>query len=264
MSARADFATKAMRAIERELSALIALDGPIRLKRMGEVGHLASLMIRRDRESAHARAMLARAWAALGGGALLERALGDGSTGLEVAAVYLPFARRGLRHQALEAALRYRAAMQSGGLPLPVVAAVVQLGLVSSAALEHVAPGWFAQLPPPWTISAAAAYETAHVIPSLLAVGRMTDEHHRYAATWLPVWTRYFAHLGDLDVVAELMVAAGCIAAPIAERDWQVLAGGQMPDGTVSARRGIPGDFIANAHTTIVAAMACILGAESG
>jgi hypothetical protein len=263
VNAQRDLVAPALHVLARELESSASLVEPLRIKRMGEVGYLADLMLQRDHEPALARALLDRAWSLLARGELVERVVREAGQ-VELAAVYVPFARRGVCHEGLEHALRARVASGLGGVSLLAVAAVVELGLAPPAMLELTPRPWLAALARPWTITEAAAYETVHVIQSLLVIALLPEALRRYATDWLPVWTRHFAHAGQLDVAAELMLACGALGIEVAPRDWQELAAGQQLDGTIAPRRGLTGTFASNAHTTIVAVMAALANGSMG
>ncbi|MFH8796530.1 DUF6895 family protein [Streptomyces sp. NPDC017941] len=190
---------------------------------------------------------------------------------------YAPFARTGLRHEALDVLLAHTSALRSvrsaESVPnrrLAVANAARVVGLDRGgraydwAALTRAT--WLGATPEPWLIDWMTGYCVTHTVFHLTDWGArpsgLPEDLADYVSTWLPVWIDIWAEIEQWDLVAELMIVGCCLPQPYCtSADWERLAGAQHADGLVP-RDGdpVPDDpderFTDHQHTAVVAAVA--------
>ncbi|MET8685446.1 hypothetical protein ABZV77_14615 [Streptomyces sp. NPDC004732] len=250
-------------------------------KPLGESALAASLVLRESvagsAEQRMAGELLGFAWEQLGEGDMLYERLLRYTMMTDPLETYSPFARGGLRHEALDRLLSHTSALRSvrGAELLPnrrlaVANAARIVGLDSGERAydwhELARATWLGAMPEPWLIDWMTGYCVTHTVFHLTDWGGMPtglpDDLTAYVTTWLPVWIDIWAEIEQWDLVAELMIVGCCLKEPYCEpADWERLAAVQHPDGLVP-RDGepVPDDparrFSDHQHTAVVAAIA--------
>ncbi|KUF18047.1 DUF6895 family protein [Streptomyces silvensis] len=250
-------------------------------KPLGESALAASLVLRESvaggTELRLARELLDFCWSQFRDGDMLYERQLRFSLMTDPLETYVPFARSGLRHAALDGLLAHTSALRSvrGAEMLPnrrlaVANAARVVGLDQDgrvydwAALTRAT--WLAATPEPWLIDWMTGYCVTHTVFHLTDWGArptgLPEELADYVSTWLPVWIDIWAEIEQWDLVAELMIVGCCLPEPhCTAADWERLAAAQHPDGLVP-RDGDPvaddpdQRFADHQHTAVVAAVA--------
>jgi hypothetical protein len=222
--------------------------------------------------------MLEHAWTQLRRGELIRMLVRDANT-LVQAAIYMPFYRAGLRDPKLDGLLAERATIAKD-IPvlhrLPVTATLAMLGLPTPWTLDQVVQSeWDARMGSPWSLSATDLYMATHIVFYATNYGRkpgLAEPQVEYLQRWLSVWTEELAASGQLDLVAELVIASHCVGPGCVDpKIWTALASKQHADGSIpyqvddQRKLGIPGmppereRFLRDYHSTLVSMMAAAL-----
>ncbi|MFN0253816.1 MAG: DUF6895 family protein [Kofleriaceae bacterium] len=228
---------------------------PPSLKSIAELGHAAILVGARGDEE-RAQRWLAHAWRAMRDGDAVLDLLAHSAPAIVLLA---PFRAAGLVDEDVVATAAARAR---------TMRSTPEEQLYVTAALGDRPAGILAARPPPWSLDLRAAYQLAHEVFYRTRWG--LDAHVLDAAeatwlrTWLPVWSQDAMEQLDLDLLAELAIAAHGAGACAEVASWDALRGGQRDDGAMArppSRRvdfGATGDrdFDEHHHSTLVAIMA--------
>jgi hypothetical protein len=233
------------------------------VKRTAELAFIAATLA--DAGDPDGRAMLERCWTRLGRGAVL---LHLAATIPAVATVYVPFWRHGLRSPALERAMVSIApAAAEPATRLLIACALRACELPAPWPLEALLDAsWLGGFPATWRITDREAYVVTHLVLYLAPAGLLPARYRTYLRRALPAWIALFARAGDLDLVAELIMAAHALGDCVDTTEWQLLIDAQEPDGLVPFRlawkgREAPAEtrFRCNYHSTLVALAACAM-----
>lgn len=230
------------------------------IKRIGELAMVAGILL--DHGDATARPWLELCWRWFDHGAVLARVTAEQPA---FAAIYPSFYRHALRSEEVERAI-------AGALPAVVdpalrllqAAALARCGLASPWDLERLLDeSWPGSQPETSLVDTRAAYIATHVVLFLAPVGRLGERQRDHVSRSLPAWIAQFARVGDLDLVAEMIMVAHVVGQCVPEHAWSVLADAQEDDGLVPFRaawrgRSVPPRtrFRANYHSTLVAVAA--------
>jgi hypothetical protein len=251
------------------------------LKPLGELALTGQVLAERLGDPV-GEAWIGWAWAQTHGGDLLARVLEEHHELVGLASLYTVFHRAGLRSSKFEQRLAWLLGLDAVRhlefVPwrrLELARNLDELGMCSPwVAEESLAQTWLACTPEPWVMSESTGYSLTHTVFYATDFGHrphgLGDELRGHLATWLPVWVRLFAGQSNLDLVAELGMAAQCVDLPgVEEEVVRRLSEAQHGDGMVPgpvrpreetasvdapARR-----FAQNYHTTLVALMAAAM-----
>ncbi|MEU4799227.1 hypothetical protein [Streptomyces sp. NPDC023327] len=250
-------------------------------KPLGETALAASLVLRESAagsaELAMARELLSFSWSQFGDGDMLYERLLRFSLLTDPLEAYAPFARCGLRHEALDRLLAHTTSLRSvraaelmpnRRLAVANAARVIGLdprgGSYDWPALTRAT--WLGGTPEPWLIDWMTGYCVTHTVFHLTdwggAPAGLPDDLTAYVGTWLPVWIDIWAEIEQWDLMAELMIVGCCLKEPYCEpADWERLARVQHTDGLVPRDGGPVADdpdrrFADHQHTAVVAAVA--------
>lgn len=230
---------------------------PLAIKRIGELAMLAGTLV--DHGDATARPWLELCWRWFDHGAVLARVTAEQPA---FAAIYPSFHRHALRSEEVERAIAGALpAIVDPALRLLQASALAWCGLPAPWDLDGLLDeSWLASEPTTALIATRDAYVATHVVLFLAPVGRLGERHRSYVTRSLPAWLAHFARVGDLDLVAELIMVAHVLGQCVPECEWSVLADAQEDDGLVPFRaawrgRSVPPRtrFRANYHSTLVA-----------
>ncbi len=244
-------------------------------KRLGELAMAAEL--RERRQASSGRAWLDAAWEMLDRGDALLQWLPQIPA---LIALYPPFARSGFRSPQIDAMAR-RDDFQRSALAMPSrLQFALRLALIDC---ELPAPGSYrdamAEEPllrhaPPSAVSSADQYAIAHAVFWLTDFGRLParldSEHAVYCRQALPVLIARALAVGNIDLLAELMLTSHCLTDCAPPAAWRALFQCQAENGLVV--RGLCEDprvwlrdrteaqvFWENAHSTLTALMAACM-----
>lgn len=247
-------------------------------KPLGETALAASLVLREaaagSTQLRMARELLDFCWQQLGAGDMLYERLLRYSMMTDPLETYAPFARSGLRHEALERLLAHTGGLRSvrgveimPNRRLAVANAARVVGLDRPDDWSALARAtWLGGLPEPWLVDWMSAYCATHTVFHLTDWGArpagLPADITAYMAAWLPVWIDIWAEIEQWDLVGELMLVGCCLDEPYCETaDWERLAAAQHADGLVP-RDGEPVSddpvrrFTDHQHTAVVTAVA--------
>lgn len=244
-------------------------------KRLGELAMAAEL--RERRQTGSGRAWLDAAWEMLDRGEALLQWLPQIPA---LIALYPPFARSGFRSPPI-AALCRQDDFQRGALAMPSrLQFALRLALIDC---ELPAPGDYRDAmaeeplvhhPPASAVSSADQYAIAHAVFWLTDFGRLPArldaEHARYCRAALPLLISRALSVGNIDLLAELMLTAHCLGDCAPPSAWRALFQCQAENGLVV--RGLCDDprvwlrdrteaqiYWENAHSTLTSLMAACL-----
>jgi hypothetical protein len=232
------------------------------IKRTGELAAIAAVLV--DANHTNARELLDRSWARLGHGDRLATL----AIHPAVATVYVPFWRHGLRHRELERVLVANAkTIEQPQVRLLVAGALGACELAAPWDLDELlAESWLGAFPATWSITEQDAYVVTHLIFYLAPAGLLPARYRTFLRRAIAVWIGLFARAGDMDLVAELIMAAHVLGDCVDVMEWKFLLDAQEPDGLVPFRRAWRGlrappalRFQANYHSTLVALAACAM-----
>jgi hypothetical protein len=229
---------------------------PLAIKRVGELAMLAGILV--DDGDPTARSWLELCWRWFDHGAALARVTLEQPA---FAAIYPSFHRHALRSEDVERAIASALpAVVDPALRLLQASALAWCGLTSPWNLDGLLDeSWLASEPATLLTDTRAAYIATHVVLFLAPVGRLSERHRSYVSRSLPAWLAHFARIGDMDLVAEMIMVAHVLGRCVPEGDWNVLADAQEDDGLVPFRAAWRGcsvpprrRFHANYHSTLV------------
>ncbi|MCE6994160.1 hypothetical protein LZG04_04940 [Saccharothrix sp. S26] len=245
-------------------------------KPVAELALAASLVLREGvagtAELRSARELLAYAWAQLREGDLLyERQLRHAVL-TDPLETYAPYARSGLRHEALEQLIDRSSAADSLTEVLPNRRlAVANAHRVVGTRRDDDFPAmlrqtWLGRTTQPWAIDWYTAYCMTHTVFHVTdwsaLPGGLPPDVVEYVGNWLPVWCEVWAEAGQWDLLGELLVVGACLPEPWCDRaTWEAFARAQHADGLVP-RDAEPVDddprqrFLDHQHTAVVATIA--------
>jgi hypothetical protein len=258
-------------------------------KPLAETALACSLVLREGvagpREAQTARELLDFAWQQLRAGDLLYERQLRYPLMTDPLEVYAHFVRAGFRHPRLESLLTHldglRSRHASELMPnrrLAAANAARITGLDSGRDRDHwdtlAAATWLGSTPEPWAIDWMTAYTVTHTVFHLTDWGARPDglgpALQDYLHAWVPVWIDVWREVAQWDLLAELMIVDTCLDEPACTvQDWEALAAVQHADGMMP-RDGdpVPDDpaeaYLANHHTTVVAAVAGTLALSHG
>ncbi|MFB7499432.1 hypothetical protein ACFC09_32935 [Streptomyces sp. NPDC056161] len=250
-----------------------------RLKPISELAIITHVLFREGvagaRQREQAGALLDFAWRdLLDGGNELARLQQDEPLSTIPLETYAVFHGHGYRHPRLQAGVtlsrRLRNWTAQEHLPnrrLGILNWERRLGLAPSGNVgQAVSRTWLGQLPEPWTLQYATAYDLTHTVFHLTDWGEAPDRIPPriadYLTLYLPAWLDEWADLQHWDLLGELLVVDACLPYPALDRRiWERYAAAQAPDGAMPAHRTLPqGDtdhvFDQVHHPTLVAAFA--------
>lgn len=229
--------------------------------------------------------LLASCWSELDKGEHLRRLLLTYPDLFSLVTVYPPFRRAGFRNHALEGAIKSLSADPSlRALEFPAwrlldFAVALRAICVRSPwqPRQEFGRTWLGQTPAPWMLSDSAAYSLTHTVFYMTDFGfnpgGLPSRARAYVSRWVPVWSRYYASVQNLDLLGEMLMVGYCLGVNTLAEPLRKLVDGQREDGAIPGpeaiavglgmdrgRRSARERFALDYHTTVVALMTSVLG----